>query len=110
MAGNRSYHSVLTLLRSKAISRTTKRRMCRTTIRPAVLCGSEARCLTASGEKNLRIWEKKVLRKIFVPLCVAGYWRSRRNEEGRQLYGELDIVTEIVERKIEMAGTCGEDE
>ena len=99
MSGNRSYHSVLTLLRPKAVSRTTKIRMYRTTIRPAVLCGSEARCLTASGEKNLRIWERKVLRKIFVPLCVAGYWRSRRNEEVRQLYGELDMVTEIKKKK-----------
>ena len=54
-------------------------------------------------------WERKVLRKIFGPICVAGYWRSRTNEEVRQLYGELDIVTEI-KRKIEMAGTCGEDE
>jgi len=50
-----------------------------------------------------------VLRKIFGPICVAGYWRSRTNEEVRQLYGELDIVTNK-KRKIEMAGTCGEDE
>jgi len=28
----------------------------------------------------------------------------------RQLYGELDIVTEMKKRKIEMAGTFGEDE
>jgi len=57
----------------------------------------------------LRIWERKVLRKIFGPICVAGYWRSRTNEEVRQLYGELDIVTDK-KRKIEMSGTCGEDE
>jgi len=57
----------------------------------------------------LRIWERKVLRKIFGPICVAGYWRSRTNEEVRQLYGELDVVTKL-KRKIEMAGTCGEDE
>jgi len=31
----------------------------------------------------------------FGPICVAGYWRSRTYEEMRQLYGELDIVTEI---------------
>ena len=37
-------------------------------------------------------------------------WRSRTNEEVRQLYGELDIVTEIKKRKIEVAGTCGEEE
>ena len=50
-----------------------------------------------------------MLRKIFGPICVAGYWRSRTNEEVRQLYGELDVVTKL-KRKIEMAGTCGEDE
>jgi len=77
-----------------------------------VLYSSEAWCLTANDEKNLRIWERRVLRKIFGPICVAGYWRSRTNEEVRQLYGELDIVTEAKKkkRKIEMAGTCGEDE
>jgi len=49
----------------------------------------------ANDGKNLRIWERKVLRKIFGPICVAGYWRSRTNEEVRQLCGELDIVTDI---------------
>jgi len=95
MAGNMSYYSALPLLRSKAVSRTTKIRTYKTIIRPVVLYGSEAWCLTANGEKNLCIWERKVLRKIFGPICVAGYWRSRTNEEVRQLYGELDIVTEI---------------
>jgi len=80
---------------SKTVSRTTKIRMYKTTIRPVVLCGSETWCLTANGGKNLRIWERNVLRKIFGPICVVGYWRSRTNEEVRQLYGELDIVTEI---------------
>jgi hypothetical protein len=64
-------------------------------IRPVVLFGSEAWCLAANGEKNLRIWERKALRKIFGPICVTGNWRRRTNEEVKQLYGELDIVTEI---------------
>ena len=76
MVGNRSYYSVLPLLRSKAVSTTTKIRMYKTIIRPVVLYGSEAWCLTANGEKNLRICERKVLRKIFGSMCVAGYWRS----------------------------------
>jgi len=84
--------------------------MYKTITRAVVLCGSEARSLMANDEKNLHIWERKMLRKIFGPRCVAGYWRSRTNEEVRQIYGELDIVTEIKKRKIEMAGTCGEDE
>jgi hypothetical protein len=51
-----------------------------------------------------------VLRKIFGPICVAGYWSSGTDGEVRRLYGELDTVTEIKKRKIEMAGSCGEDE
>ena len=51
--------------------------MYKTIIRLVVLYGTEAWCLTANDEKNLRIWERKVLRKIFGPICVAGYWRSR---------------------------------
>ena len=82
--------------------------MYKTIIRPVVLYGSEAWCLTANDETILRIWERKVLRKISGPICVAGYWRSRTNEV-RQLYGELDIVTEIKKSKIEMVGICGED-
>ena len=104
MVGNTSYYSVLPLLRSKPVSRTTKIRMHKTTIRPVVLCGSEAWCLLANDEKYLRIWERKVLRKIFGPICVAGYWKSRTNEEVRQLYGELDIVTEIRKRRWKWLG------
>jgi hypothetical protein len=73
--------------------------MHKTTIRPVVLCGSETWCLTANDEKILCIWERKVLRKIFGPICVAGYWSSRTNEEVRQLYGEMDIVTEILKKE-----------
>ena len=94
----------MSLLRSRAVSRTTKIRMYRTTIRPVLLCGSEALCLMANDEKNLRIWERKELRKIFGPICLAGYWRSRTNEEVRQLYGELDIVTEIKKGRLRWLG------
>jgi hypothetical protein len=34
-------------------------------------------------------------RVLFSPICAAGNWRRRTNEEVKQLYGELDIVTEI---------------
>ena len=104
IAGNRSYYSVLPLLRSKAVSRTTHFKMYKTIIRPVKLYGSEAWCLMGNDEKNLRIWERKVLRKIFGPICVAGYRRSRTNEDVRQLYGELDIVTDIKKRRLRWLG------
>jgi hypothetical protein len=69
--------------------------MYKTIIIPVVLYGSEAWCVMANGEKNLHIWEGKVLRKIFGPIYIAGNWRRRTNEEVKQLYGELDIIIEI---------------
>ena len=45
-----------------------------------------------------------MLRKLFVPICVAGYWRSRTKEEKRQFYGELDIVTEIGKGRLRWLG------
>jgi len=50
MAGNRSYYSVLPLLRTKAVSRTTKIRLYKTIIRPVVLYGSEAWCMVLKGK------------------------------------------------------------
>jgi hypothetical protein len=45
-----------------------------------------------------------MLREIFGPICLAGYWNSRTNEEVRQLYGELDIVTEIRKGRLRWLG------
>jgi len=70
MAGNRSYYSVLPLLKSKAVSRTTKIRMYKTIIRPVVLCGSEAWCLTANNEKNFAYLGKEGAEKnIWSNMC-----------------------------------------
>jgi len=55
----------------------------KTIIRPVVLYGSEAWCLTAKNEKNLHIWEMKVLRKIFGPIMcsrILEEQNKRRNE------------------------------
>jgi hypothetical protein len=69
---------------------------------PVVLYGSEAWCLTANDEKNLSIWEKKVLRKIFGPICVAGNWRRITNEEVKQLYRDkMSENTRVDQRQTE---------
>jgi len=60
--------------------------------------------LNGNWREKFVYWERKVLRKIFGPICVAGYWRSRANEEVRQLYGELDIVTEIKKGRLRWLG------
>ena len=61
-------------------------------IRPVVTYGSETWTLTKSDESLLRIFERKILRKIYRPIQEGDIWRIRNNEElNRSINGE-DIV------------------
>ena len=64
-AGNRSYFSLQKLLRSKNLSRGTKKIIYTTIIRPVVTYASETWTLTRKAENLLNIWERKILRKIY---------------------------------------------
>ena len=92
--GNRSYFSLLKLLRSKAVSRNLKCTLYKSVIRPVVTYGSESWCMTQKDEQNLHTFERKVLRTIFGPVFDPNQnrWRRRFNHELMQLYREPDIV------------------
>jgi hypothetical protein len=66
-SGNSSYHSVQNLLSSCLISKNPKIKIYKTVILPIVLCGCETWCLTLGEEHRLRVFENRVLRKIFGP-------------------------------------------
>ena len=53
--------------------------------------------LRARGERNLRVFEKIVLRRIFGPRTdeVTGEWRRLHNEELNGLYSSPNIVRVI---------------
>jgi hypothetical protein len=55
-------------------------------IRPVVTYGCEAWTITNRDEKNLRIFERRILRKIFGPVQYEdGSWRIRMNYELNEL-------------------------
>jgi hypothetical protein len=76
----------------------------RTIIKPVVTYGSETWCLTANDERSLRTWERKVLRKIYVPVYDNGIWRIRTNKELVALYQELDIIADIKKARLRWLG------
>jgi hypothetical protein len=66
-SGNACYHSVQSLLSSRLLSKNLKIRIYKTIILPVVLYGCKTQSLTLRDEHRLRIFENRVLRRIFGP-------------------------------------------
>jgi len=66
-SGNASYHSVQNLWSSHLISKRLKTKIYKPVILPVVLYGCETWSLTLRKEHRLRVFENRVLRKIFGP-------------------------------------------
>ena len=78
----------------------------RTIILPVVLYGCETRSLTLSEERRLRVFENRVLRKVFGPKRdeVTGEWRKLHNKELNDLYSLPNIVRVVKLRRMRWAG------
>jgi hypothetical protein len=66
-AGNRSYYALIKILKSQEISKSTKLKVYRKIIRPIVVYGSEGWTMSEHMEEGLRVWERKILRKVYSP-------------------------------------------
>jgi hypothetical protein len=62
---NAFYHSVLNFLSTRLLVKNVKIRICKTIILPAVLYGCETFSLSLKEEHRLRVFENRILRKIF---------------------------------------------
>jgi len=79
---------VQNLLSSSLLSKNIKIKIHRTITLPLVLYGCENWSLTLREERRLRVFENRVLRRIFGPKRnkVTGEWKKIRNEELNDLY------------------------
>jgi hypothetical protein len=64
--------------------------------------GCETWSLTVREEQRLRVFEDRVLRRIFGPKRdeATGYWRRLHNEELNGLYSSPNIVRVIKSRRM----------
>jgi len=87
-SGNSCYHSMQNLLSSRLLLKNLKIKVNGTIILPVVLYVCETWSLTLWEERKLRVFENKVLRRIFGPRRdeVMGEWRRLHNEELNDLY------------------------
>jgi hypothetical protein len=65
--GNACYYSVQNLLSSRSLYKNLKITIYRAIILPVVLYGCETWSLTLREERRLRVFENRVLRRIFGP-------------------------------------------
>jgi hypothetical protein len=71
-----------------------------------VLYGCETWSLALREEHKLRVFENRVLRRIFGPKrdAVTGGWRKQHNDELHNLYSSPIIITIIKSRRMRWAG------
>jgi hypothetical protein len=88
------------------LSKNLKIRIHKTIILPVVLYGCETWSLTLREEHRLRVFENKVLRRIFGPKRdeVTGGWRKLHNEELHDLYFSRSIIRIMNSRRMRWAG------
>jgi sorting nexin-29 len=103
-SGYGAFHSLKHLLTSKSLSRGTKCNLYKTLIRVIVLYGSETWNTTKADEEALGVFERRVLRAIYGPVCEEGEFRSRHNNELYQLYQGADIATVLKVNRLKWAG------
>jgi hypothetical protein len=110
--GNSGYHSVQSLLSSGLLSRNLKVKIYKTIILPIVLYGCEIWYLSLREEHRLRVFENRVLRRIFGPKTdgVTGEQRKVHIGELHNLYSSPDIIRQIKSRRMTWAEKRGPKE
>jgi hypothetical protein len=93
-------------LSSSLVSKNLDIKIRKTIILPVVLYGCETWSATLREEQRLRVFEGRLLSKIFGPKReeVARGFRRLHNEELHNLYASPNIIRVIKSRKMRWAG------
>jgi hypothetical protein len=105
-AGNACYNSIQSLLSSRLLAINVKVKTYKTIILQVVLYGCETWYLTLREEHRLRVFENRVMRRIFGHRRdeVMGERRKLHSGDLHKLYSSPDVVRPIKSRRMRWAG------
>ena len=83
---------------------TTKVRLYRTLIRPVVTYAAETWNISSRDANKLRVFERKIIRRIYGPIQENGYWRIMDNLEVNNILKGEDIVRFIKAQRLRWIG------
>ena len=81
LASNRTYFAIISLFRSRLLSRATNIILYKILIRPVVSCGAKTWMLMKKEKQALLMFERKIFRRIYGPKYGNGEWKSWTNQE-----------------------------
>jgi len=88
----------------QVVTKCSKLKLCRTTVRPIVTYASETWMLKGNGTQKLLVFERKVLRGIFGHTKENQTWRIKTNEELDKLIKHENIVNYIKAQRLSWFG------
>jgi hypothetical protein len=89
---NNCYHGLKHLFRSQFLNLSTKLNLYKTLFKPVPTYGSKCWSLNRRNEEQLQVFERRILRKIFGPICDNNVINNR---ELYSIYTDPDIIKTI---------------
>uniref|UniRef100_A0A8D8TV43 Craniofacial development protein 2 n=1 Tax=Cacopsylla melanoneura TaxID=428564 RepID=A0A8D8TV43_9HEMI len=91
VAANRAYFSLQNILKRRSLSNNFKISLYQCYIVPVLLYGCEALTFRKADEEKLRIFERKIFRRIFGPVFDTEFqaWRILKNQEIEEMPAKL---------------------
>jgi len=100
-AANKAYYAILTVFKNRDINCKYKTILYKTLIRPILTYGCENWAFTGMAIKQIDIFERKVLRRIYGPTKEGDQWRKRYNAE---IYEDIAISNYVRIKRLQWAG------
>jgi len=99
--GNKAFCANQDLFKSKLLTKNSRLRIYKIFVRTVVTYACESWVLKENIKTKLRVFERKVLRKIYGPTKEKhGTWRIKSNEELNRLTGNKNIINYIKAQRL----------